>query len=98
MKMGGNISLLLISERSFIFLWSYIISWTVSIFILGRSIVLLLPEVDILWILKTSIWFSTIDGHPLRYPGATEICNGYDDDCDGEVDEACELPWWYRYS
>ncbi len=27
------------------------------------------------------------DTSPERYPGATEACNGVDDDCDGEVDE-----------
>jgi hypothetical protein len=30
-----------------------------------------------------------------RYPDAVEVCNGFDDDCDGEVDEDCivnELP------
>lgn len=39
------------------------------------------------------------DGHPAGpdcddasatvYPGASEVCNGADDDCDGEVDEGC---------
>ncbi|MDY6836849.1 MAG: putative metal-binding motif-containing protein [Thermodesulfobacteriota bacterium] len=28
------------------------------------------------------------------YPGATEYCNGVDDDCDGQTDEGCAL--WYR--
>ncbi|RLB58707.1 MAG: hypothetical protein DRI90_16370, partial [Deltaproteobacteria bacterium] len=26
------------------------------------------------------------------YPGATEICNGVDDDCDDEIDEGCDAP------
>jgi MYXO-CTERM domain-containing protein len=28
------------------------------------------------------------DGDPLIHPGATEVCNGYDDDCDALVDDA----------
>ncbi|MBI5788085.1 MAG: right-handed parallel beta-helix repeat-containing protein [Candidatus Schekmanbacteria bacterium] len=34
-------------------------------------------------------------------PGATEICNGYDDNCNGQVDEGCPpcIPtWFYRDS
>ncbi len=27
------------------------------------------------------------DGNAARFPGATEVCNGADDDCDGSVDE-----------
>lgn len=29
------------------------------------------------------------DLNPSAYPGASEICNGLDDDCDGVVDEGC---------
>ncbi len=29
------------------------------------------------------------DSDPSAYPGAPEICNGRDDDCDGYVDESC---------
>ncbi len=29
------------------------------------------------------------DSNPLINPLATEICNGYDDNCDGEIDEGC---------
>src|SRR5690554_2032615 len=27
------------------------------------------------------------DRDPARHPGAAEVCNGQDDDCDGEIDE-----------
>ena len=26
------------------------------------------------------------------HPGATEVCNGIDDNCDGRVDEGCIYP------
>jgi len=29
------------------------------------------------------------DDWPAVHPGAAELCNGFDDDCDGEVDEDC---------
>jgi len=29
------------------------------------------------------------DRDPNVHPGAEELCNGYDDDCDGQVDEGC---------
>ena len=32
------------------------------------------------------------DGDPSRYPGAPEACNGFDDDCDGDVDEGFAPP------
>jgi hypothetical protein len=36
------------------------------------------------------------DNQELVRPGAPEVCNGYDDDCDGELDEdATDVPTWY---
>ncbi len=37
------------------------------------------------------------DGDANQYPGADEVCNGEDDDCDGDVDEddAVDAPTWY---
>lgn len=32
------------------------------------------------------------DGNPDVHPGATELCNGIDDNCDGDVDEGCAIP------
>ncbi|RMF72389.1 MAG: hypothetical protein D6744_16920 [Planctomycetota bacterium] len=34
------------------------------------------------------------DSDATVHPGATEVCNGIDDDCDGDVDEGCRT--WYR--
>jgi hypothetical protein len=34
------------------------------------------------------------DGDPLIYPGATEVCNGEDDDCDGQTDEGVLITWY----
>ncbi len=37
------------------------------------------------------------DRDPSRYPGADEVCNGLDDDCDGYVDEdAVDRLLWFR--
>ncbi len=37
------------------------------------------------------------DVHPAVHPGATEMCNGTDDDCDGDTDEAdaADATTWY---
>ena len=38
------------------------------------------------------------DSSPLVNPGATEACNGADDDCDGDIDEEAEGQIWYTDS
>ncbi|MFZ5477995.1 MAG: putative metal-binding motif-containing protein [Myxococcota bacterium] len=35
------------------------------------------------------------DTDRLQYPGASERCNGEDDDCDGTVDEGTSSSWYY---
>ena len=35
--------------------------------------------------------FDCDDSDAATYPGAPELCNGIDDDCDGQVDESCVL-------
>ncbi|MCB9674515.1 MAG: putative metal-binding motif-containing protein [Alphaproteobacteria bacterium] len=35
------------------------------------------------------------DGDPSVHPGATEVCNGADEDCDGQLDEGLPQLTWY---
>jgi hypothetical protein len=44
--------------------------------------------------------FTTCDGDcddtdPTIYPGAPELCDGLDNNCDGVVDEGCEIESWW---
>jgi alpha-tubulin suppressor-like RCC1 family protein len=36
------------------------------------------------------------DTDPSRHPGATEVCNGVDDNCNGSTDEGLPTSTWYR--
>jgi hypothetical protein len=38
------------------------------------------------------------DSNAAVHPGATEVCNGIDDDCDGSIDEGAIGSTWYRDS
>ncbi len=36
------------------------------------------------------------DNNATVHPGATELCNGKDDNCNAQIDEGCNLTTWYR--
>ncbi|HEX6846813.1 MAG TPA: MopE-related protein [Chitinophagaceae bacterium] len=36
------------------------------------------------------------DNNANIYPGATEVCNNIDDDCDGQIDEGAQPVTWYQ--
>lgn len=36
------------------------------------------------------------DGDAAIHPSATEVCNGRDDDCDGEADDGIAVPTWFE--
>jgi N-acetylneuraminic acid mutarotase len=36
------------------------------------------------------------DGNPAVHPGATETCNGIDDNCNGQIDEGLPIPTWHN--
>ncbi|MCB9764599.1 MAG: hypothetical protein H6739_32795 [Alphaproteobacteria bacterium] len=36
------------------------------------------------------------DNDPTAYPGAPEVCDGVDNDCNGAVDDSAEAGTWYR--
>jgi hypothetical protein len=52
------------------------------------------------YVLEQSEGFDCDDSDPDAYPGATEYCDGHDDNCDGEIDEdsAADVLTWYADS
>jgi hypothetical protein len=40
----------------------------------------------------TCPWVDCEDGDPAVNPGAAEVCNGIDDNCDGVIDDGCNSP------
>ena len=49
------------------------------------------------YVLEQAEGFDCDDSDPDAYPGATEYCDGHDDNCDGEIDEdsAVDVLTWY---